>query len=74
MKVKELIELLKTLPETHEVIVSSDSEGNNFSPLADYGLGVYMKDAVDDGSFYNVEDFDRDDNVKENAVVFWPTR
>lgn len=36
MKVKELKELLATLDDDMEVIMSKDGEGNSYSPLADY--------------------------------------
>lgn len=34
LKVKEWIEIFKELPQDAVVIVSSDSEGNSFSPLS----------------------------------------
>jgi len=37
MKVKELIRLLKQEDQEKLVIMSSDGEGNSFSPLADFG-------------------------------------
>ena len=33
MKVKELIEFLKTQPKDAEVLMSSDEEGNTYSPV-----------------------------------------
>lgn len=33
MKVKDLIELLQTMPEDADVILQKDAEGNGFSPL-----------------------------------------
>jgi len=33
MKIRELIELLQALPQDHDVVMSSDSEGNSYSPL-----------------------------------------
>ena len=37
MKVKELIKLLKKEDQEKLVIMSSDGEGNSFSPLSDFG-------------------------------------
>ena len=36
MKVKELLDILKDENQEAEVIMSSDSEGNKYSPLAEY--------------------------------------
>ncbi len=41
MKVKKLKELLKEYPDDFDVILSSDAEGNSYSPLADAGPGHY---------------------------------
>lgn len=37
--VKRLMDFLKTLPANMPIVISSDEEGNNFSPLTDYGFG-----------------------------------
>lgn len=45
MKVSELKEQLKNLPDDMEVILQKDSEGNGYSPL--YGIdptGIYRED------------------------------
>jgi hypothetical protein len=36
MKVKKLLELLNDVDPEAEVVLSSDGEGNSFSPCADY--------------------------------------
>jgi hypothetical protein len=41
MKVKELIKLLTNFNQEDIVIMSSDSEGNNYSPLASIYTGSY---------------------------------
>jgi hypothetical protein len=82
--VKELIELLQTLPQDHIVVMSADGEGNNYSPYADYGLGRYTpettwygeftswdEDEDDEGEFLNSEPV-RLPVEKQNAVVLWP--
>ena len=71
MKVSELINLLKTLPQDHIVVMSSDGEGNSFSPFADIGLGEYTPDSTWGGDF--ASDNNDDPNYKENAVALWPT-
>lgn len=61
MTVSELIELLQTLPQQAQVIVSRDSEGNSFSPISpSWSKGVYFPDTSWTGDFIvqppNVED------------------
>jgi hypothetical protein len=69
MRVKNLIELLlKENPEA-EVIMSRDSEGNSFGPLADTGTGFYVAETTWSGELY--EDAPLTDHV--SAVVLWPT-
>ena len=50
MKVKELIELLKQENQEKLVIMSSDGEGNSFSPLCDFGdTDCYLADSTYSG-------------------------
>jgi len=70
MKVSELIEKLKCLPPDHIVVMSKDGEGNNFSPLSDYGLYQYTPDSTWSGEITQREDAEQD--YQENAVVLWP--
>jgi hypothetical protein len=79
MKVKELIDILGKLNKDAEVVLSSDGEGNNFSPLAEYGEGVYFPDTTWSGEFLDPkEDADYISECKENgddlvdAIVLWP--
>lgn len=47
MKVKELIALLQEEDGEKEVIMSSDGEGNSFSPFADFGnQNTYVADCT----------------------------
>lgn len=46
MKVKDLIKVLKELPEDAIVVLSSDEEGNSYSPLASYNTNyMYIPDS-----------------------------
>lgn len=73
MKVKELIELLKTLPEDHEVILSKDGEGNSYSPLSSHGTYMYLPESTWSGEIFSEEDAEESELLYgENAVVFWP--
>jgi len=85
MNVKELKIILKDLNDNDEVILSKDSEGNAYSPLADYALNIYVPDSKWSGeirlkeltpelieSGYGTEDlYDGEDGI--NAVVLYPT-
>ena len=73
MKVSEFIELLKQLPQDHEVIMSKDSEGNSFSPFADFGIEMYEPECTWSGYLVDPESSHRTSVYKKNAVVLWPT-
>lgn len=74
MKVKELIALLTDLPQEHEVVLSKDSEGNSFSPLASHGQYMYIPDSTWAGDIMHEEDAEEyEQDYVENAVVLWPT-
>lgn len=60
MQVKDLIAALKKFPPTAQIVLSSDSEGNSYSPGCDLGQGVY-----EDGQFYSL-DYSAEDNGLED--------
>ena len=68
MKVKELIKELKEADPELDIILAKDSEGNDFSPLADVRLGSYTALNSYSGEF-------SDDQIEESnkAVCLWPT-
>lgn len=81
MKVKDLIEQLieMEMPEA-EIIISSDPEGNGFSPFSDWSVGIYDSE---EGQLFDIgwsaEDADMDEEewdemleTKPRSVVFWP--
>ena len=69
MRVHELITLLQDLPSDHIVIMSSDGEGNNYSPLApDFGVGEYVVETTWSGYISSDED-----EAVINAVILYPT-
>lgn len=69
MKVKELISELQKLDPEAEVVLSKDSEGNNFSPAADFSIGKYCPENTYSGEF--VSEDNESDSIK--AVCIWPT-
>lgn len=84
MNVKELRELLATLPDDMEIILSKDSEGNRFSPLSDYNAdSIYVPDSTYSGDVYDdvwtAEDASMDEEVWQKlldgprVLVLWPT-
>ena len=46
MKVNELKERLKDIPDDYEIVMSSDGEGNNYSPLADFDVSMYIAEST----------------------------
>ena len=87
MKVKNLIKVLKTQDPEARVILSSDEEGNNMSPLYDtWGSGVvYVPDSDSEycnyGEVHEKEDYLTDleeQGIKppptmKEAVVLYPS-
>ena len=46
MTVSELIARLNLIDGDRQVIMQSDAEGNNYSPLSDFWLGAYAADTT----------------------------
>jgi hypothetical protein len=69
--VADLMAELATMPQDLQIVLSSDAEGNSFSPLdKDWSLGTYR-----DGEFYTEEDDYSDNDVEPataNAIALWP--
>jgi hypothetical protein len=82
VKVRELQELLATLPPEAEVILAKDGEGNGFSPCADHSPQYrYEADSTWSGELVsdpNADDADEDELDPERwskavpCVVLWP--
>lgn len=71
MKVSELIALLKDFDQDQLVVISSDAEGNNFSPLSEAGNDYqYVADSTWSG--YLLDDGADEELKAEKAVVLWP--
>ena len=58
MTIKELIKQLESYPDYYEVIVSKDSEGNGFSPLASIYEGLYIPETSWSGEFLYKDESD----------------
>jgi len=86
MAVKDLIHELKDYPQDALVVMSTDAEGNGYSPLAALNDEVYVPDSTWSGTTYvartltpelqeqgyTEEDcYGEDDG--QDAVVLWPT-
>lgn len=80
MKVKELIELLNSMPQDHDVVLSKDEEGNGFSICDGHSTGVFDPNGTDWDSFDSRENWtqefqggDREDPYPgDNCIVLWP--
>jgi hypothetical protein len=75
MKVAELILELQKLDPQMEAVMSSDSEGNSYSPVAGVGEGLYVAENSYRGELYALDDADEldEDDVTERVACLWPT-
>jgi hypothetical protein len=72
MTVKKLINLLKHMDQDSIVVLTSNAEANEFSPLYDVDEMKYVAETTTSGRVYELEELDEDDNDSEDAVVLWP--
>lgn len=85
LTIGDLKELIKDLPDTMQVIMSSDGEGNSFSPLDSHAVGKYTPESTWQGEWwqdptgepgFNPEDWDEEDLTAPedgvDAICFWP--
>lgn len=78
MIVSDLIELLQNCDPNAVVILSSDSEGNSYSPLVDCAAGFYNEKNQEFNSEEDVYEIELDDGETDvisrgiEAVVLWP--
>jgi hypothetical protein len=77
MKVKDLKERLKNVPDDYIIVMSSDAEGNDYSPLAEADEVMYIPENSYMGMIIcceeQMEDEFPDDEFKPNAIALWPT-
>lgn len=78
--VKELKEIINDLSDETPIVMSSDGEGNNYSPLAGYCTGVYVPESTWAGQFYDSAEFESeckegycDAGSAITALCIWPT-
>lgn len=84
MNVKELIDVLIDLPDTMEVILQKDAEGNGYSPLEGVHSNViYVPDSTYSGRAYDLDlphndhllgkdEWDDLRSVNEKTLVLFP--
>jgi hypothetical protein len=70
MKVNDLIELLKSFPPNAEVIISKDSEGNEFSPVDEVSSVLYSPKG--NGEVYGQNEREQAGGAAIDAVVVFP--
>lgn len=84
MTVRDLLEALEGIDPDRLVVMSKDSEGNGYSPLADVNPdNIYVADSTWSGDIwpgeYDSEWFDDQEDFETikaegvSAVVLWPT-
>ena len=78
MTVRELRAALVGVSGNLLVVISADSEGNNYSPLSFVGDGQYTAEGTWQGSFKSPDPDDPEgdwDPEKDqvNAICLWPT-
>lgn len=67
MNVKDLIGYLQLLPQDATVVLSSDGEGNNHSPLSSISAGSYLAHNSWAGEFSDTEG-----RWPIEAICLWP--
>lgn len=77
MKVKELLKFLNECDPDAEVILSSDAEGNKYSPCTEYENSLfYVPDCAYEGevfdNFNELLQFYEELPSYNKAVVLWP--
>lgn len=82
MKISELIAKLSQFPQDAEIIISSDSEGNSYSPLVDFDEGTIRPTDVGQyniDSYYSNQHTDAQCCLKPGerqkfakVICFWP--
>ena len=60
MTVKQLKEMLRGVPDTHRVLMSSDPEGNSFSDLYEGSMETFLTEPADDTT------------GGSNVLILWP--
>lgn len=77
MKVRELIEQLKSYDPENEVVMSRDAEGNGYSPLYQLDSCTYVPDTTYSGELWYAEVHEDDPPEQPDgaisAVALWPT-
>jgi hypothetical protein len=86
MNKKELIDALKDIPDNTIIVLSKDSEGNSYSPLANVESMMYTADSKWSGEIhlpeltdelieqgYSEEDIRTVDDGAIPCIVLWPT-
>lgn len=71
MTVADLIDVLKRQDPSAIIILASDSEGNSFSPWADWSRGVYAAETEHSGEFIDDSEPASDGVL---CVTLWPIR
>jgi hypothetical protein len=69
MTVQQLIKHLQKMPPRSLVVMSKDSEGNDFTPLAALGTCKYIEANSWSGTIVS----DEDEEDGKSSICLWPT-
>lgn len=72
MTVRELRALLSDQPDDRPVVLAKDAEGNDFSPLSDWGEGYYTARSTWGGNVCNLNEPEERGENAVHALVLWP--
>ncbi len=74
LTVKDLKAILADIPDDTLVVLSSDSEGNDFSPLCAYSNGTYLfgRKSWQRGHFFDAGETPPDSRKVREVVALWP--
>lgn len=71
MTIKEAKKLLDQFPDDYELVLSSDSEGNGYSPACDVWQGFYCAENTWSGTMHGPDELEDLEDFK-GAVVLCP--
>jgi hypothetical protein len=76
MKKDELIEILNSIEGNPEIIMSSDPEGNSFSPLVEYTYPAKWQEEtkIEERQVFSGEELEEYEipETAVDAVIIWP--
>lgn len=75
MTVAQLLKRLKGVDPKALIVMSSDGEGNSFSPLSEAADGLYLAESEWSGELWSPDNEDQEETPPKKAkkvIVLWP--